>query len=168
MKREPGEPLFETEETKSQLSSRPMRLPLRHHREGETSARGLFRLPLYDYSHVSRTCIVPCDACSGNPSAWLQSLSVLVVLQASERPARLGSQVGSSSDARLRRACARHLSRVPCRVPNKVVAVKKLVVGFLPRMTGPPSGRAPGSAWASSWRTYLHLTVWCCIQDFLL
>ena len=35
----------------------------------------------------------------------------------------------------------------------KVVAVKKLVVGFLLRTTGPPSGCASGSAWASSWRT---------------
>ena len=35
----------------------------------------------------------------------------------------------------------------------KVVAVKKLVVGFLPRTIGPPSGRASGSTWASSWRT---------------
>ena len=34
----------------------------------------------------------------------------------------------------------------------KVVAVKKLVVGFLPRTTGLPSGRASGLAWASSWR----------------
>ena len=48
----------------------------------------------------------------------------------------------------------------------KVVAVKKLVVGFLPRTTGPSSGRASGLAWASSWRTLLHLTVWCGIQDF--
>ena len=32
----------------------------------------------------------------------------------------------------------------------KVVAVKKLVVGFLPRMTGPPCGCASGSALASS------------------
>ena len=48
----------------------------------------------------------------------------------------------------------------------KVVAVKKLVVGFLPRTTGPPSGCVSGSAWASSWRTCLHLTVWCGIQDF--
>ncbi len=48
----------------------------------------------------------------------------------------------------------------------KVVAVKKLVVGFLPRTTGPPSGCAPGSAWASSWGTLLHLTVWRGIQDF--
>ncbi len=49
---------------------------------------------------------------------------------------------------------------------NKVVAVKKLVVGFLPRTTGPPTGRASGSAWASSWRTYLHFTGRCGIQDF--
>ena len=48
----------------------------------------------------------------------------------------------------------------------KVVAVKKLVVGFLPRTTGLPIGYVSGSAWASSWRTYLHLTVWCGIQDF--
>ena len=32
----------------------------------------------------------------------------------------------------------------------KVVAVKKLVVGFLPRTSGPPSGRASGLAWASA------------------
>ena len=32
----------------------------------------------------------------------------------------------------------------------KVVAVKKLVVGFLLRMTGPSSGQASGSALASS------------------
>ena len=48
----------------------------------------------------------------------------------------------------------------------KVVAVKKLVVGFLPRTIGPPTGCASGSAWASSWRTYLHFIVWCGIQDF--
>ena len=48
----------------------------------------------------------------------------------------------------------------------KVVAVKKLVVGFLLRTTGPPPGCASGSALASSWRTCLHLTVWCGIQDF--
>ena len=35
----------------------------------------------------------------------------------------------------------------------KVVAVKKLVVGFLLRTTGPPSGCVSGSASASSWRT---------------
>ncbi len=41
----------------------------------------------------------------------------------------------------------------------KVVAVKKLVVGFLPRTTGPPTGCVSGSAWASSWRT--HCTSLC-------
>ena len=35
----------------------------------------------------------------------------------------------------------------------KVVAVKKLVVGFLLWTTGPPCGLASGSAWASSWGT---------------
>ena len=35
----------------------------------------------------------------------------------------------------------------------KVVAVKKLVVGFLPRTTGPPCGLASGLALASSWGT---------------
>ena len=30
----------------------------------------------------------------------------------------------------------------------KIVAVRKLVVGFMPRAVGPPSGRAPGLAWA--------------------
>ena len=48
----------------------------------------------------------------------------------------------------------------------KVVAVKKLVVGFLSRMAGPHFVRASGSALASSWRTLLHLTVWGGIQDF--
>ncbi len=48
----------------------------------------------------------------------------------------------------------------------KVVAVKKLVVGFLSRTIGPPSGCASGSALASSWRVLLHLTVWRSIQDF--
>ncbi len=48
----------------------------------------------------------------------------------------------------------------------KVVAVKKLVVGFLPKSAGLPFGYVPGSAQAFFWRTYLHLTVWCCIQDF--
>ena len=33
----------------------------------------------------------------------------------------------------------------------KVVAVKKLVVGFLPRTTGPPSGCVSGLFSASSW-----------------
>ena len=50
----------------------------------------------------------------------------------------------------------------------KVVAVKKLVVGFLLRMTGLPSGCASGSALTSSRRTYLHLTVWCGIWDIYL
>ena len=35
----------------------------------------------------------------------------------------------------------------------RIVAVKKLVVGFLLRTTGPPPGRVSGSALASSWRT---------------
>ena len=48
----------------------------------------------------------------------------------------------------------------------KVVAVKKLVVGFLLRTIGPPSGCVSGSALASSWRTQLHLTVWSATQDF--
>ncbi len=48
----------------------------------------------------------------------------------------------------------------------KVVAVKKLVVGFLLRMTGPPSGLVSGSALASPWKKCLHLTVWYGIQDF--
>ena len=47
----------------------------------------------------------------------------------------------------------------------KVVAVKKLVVGFLSRMIGPPYGRVSDSPWTSSWRTLLHLTVWCGAQD---
>ena len=47
----------------------------------------------------------------------------------------------------------------------KVVAVKKLVVGFLLRMTGPPSGQVSSSALASSWKMCLHLTVWYGIQD---
>ena len=47
----------------------------------------------------------------------------------------------------------------------KVVAVRKLVVAFLLRMTRPPSGCACGSALTSSRRTYLRLTVWCGIWD---
>ena len=35
----------------------------------------------------------------------------------------------------------------------KVVAVKKLVVGFLLGATGPLYGRVSGELWASSWRT---------------
>ena len=48
----------------------------------------------------------------------------------------------------------------------KVVAVKKLVVGFLSRVAGPHFVRASGSALASSWGPYLRLTAWCGIQDF--
>ncbi len=48
----------------------------------------------------------------------------------------------------------------------KVVAVKKLVVGFLSRMVGPHFVRASDSALASSWGTYLRLIAWCGIQDF--
>ena len=33
----------------------------------------------------------------------------------------------------------------------KVVAVKKLVVWFLHKTSGPPSGRVPGQVFASSW-----------------
>ena len=35
----------------------------------------------------------------------------------------------------------------------EVLAVKRFVVGFLPRTTGPPSGRASGLAWAAFVRT---------------
>ena len=48
----------------------------------------------------------------------------------------------------------------------KVVAVKKLVVGFLSKTTGPPTGCVSGSVSASSWGTLLHLTVWSATQDF--
>ena len=48
----------------------------------------------------------------------------------------------------------------------KVVAVKKLVVGFLPRAIGPPPGLVSGLALASSWGRCLYLTVWRGIQDF--
>ncbi len=47
----------------------------------------------------------------------------------------------------------------------KVVAVKKLVVGFLSKTTGPPTGCVSGSVSASSWGTLLHLTVWYGIHD---
>ena len=43
----------------------------------------------------------------------------------------------------------------------KVVAVKKLVVGFLRGAIGHPFGIVSGVLWASSWGTFLHLTVWC-------
>ena len=42
-----------------------------------------------------------------------------------------------------------------------VVAVKKLVVGFLLKMTGPPSRCVSGSALTSFGKSHLHLTVWC-------
>ena len=48
----------------------------------------------------------------------------------------------------------------------KVVAVKKLVVGFLLRMAGPLYERVSGSALASSWGTCLCLIAWRGIQDF--
>ncbi len=48
----------------------------------------------------------------------------------------------------------------------KVVAVKKLVVGFLLRLIGPPSGQVSGSTLAFSQRACLHLTVWCGAWDF--
>ena len=48
----------------------------------------------------------------------------------------------------------------------KVVAVKKLVVGFLSRTAGPHYVRVSGSALASSWGTVLRLIAWSGIQDF--
>ena len=48
----------------------------------------------------------------------------------------------------------------------KVVAVKKLVVGFLLRMAGPLYERVSGSALASSWGTSLRLIARGGIQDF--
>ena len=48
----------------------------------------------------------------------------------------------------------------------KVVAVKKLVVGFLLRASGPHFVRVSGSALASSWRLWLRLIAWSGIQDF--
>ena len=48
----------------------------------------------------------------------------------------------------------------------KVVAVKKLVVGFLLRTTGPHYVRVSGSVWASSWGSFLRLIAWGGIQDF--
>ena len=41
----------------------------------------------------------------------------------------------------------------------KVAAVKKLVVGLLLRMAGPPSGRESGQALACCWNALLYLTV---------
>ena len=48
----------------------------------------------------------------------------------------------------------------------EVAAVKKLVVEFLPRTVGPPTGWVPGSAWASSWETWLYFYVHHGAQDF--
>ena len=48
----------------------------------------------------------------------------------------------------------------------KVVAVKKLVVGFLPVSDGLPWWFVLVTPQASSWGMYLHLIVWCPIQDF--
>ena len=50
----------------------------------------------------------------------------------------------------------------------EVVAVKKLVVEFLPRTTGPPTGWVPRSTWASSWETWLYFIVRREAQDFYL
>ena len=50
----------------------------------------------------------------------------------------------------------------------KVVAVKKLVVEFMPRQAGPPFGCASGLAGAFSWVALLHLTVWREVQDIYL
>ena len=48
----------------------------------------------------------------------------------------------------------------------KVVAVKKLVVGFLLRSAGPYFVGVSGSVWASSWGSFLCLIAWGGIQDF--
>ena len=48
----------------------------------------------------------------------------------------------------------------------KVVAVKKLVVGFLSKTAGPHYVRVSVSALASSWGTVLRLIAWSGIQDF--
>ena len=48
----------------------------------------------------------------------------------------------------------------------KVVAVKPLVVGCLPRASGPPAGCVSGMAWASPWGLSRCLTVWCGTQGF--
>ena len=48
----------------------------------------------------------------------------------------------------------------------KVVAVKKLVVGFLLRTTGPYNVCASGSASASSRKTFLRLIAWSGSRDF--
>ena len=48
----------------------------------------------------------------------------------------------------------------------KVVAVKKLVVGFLLRMVGPYNVCVSDSASASSRETCLRLIAWCGFRDF--
>ena len=48
----------------------------------------------------------------------------------------------------------------------KVVAVKKLVVGFLLRTAGPHLCVCIWFGSASSWGTFLRLIAWCGIQDF--
>ena len=48
----------------------------------------------------------------------------------------------------------------------KVVAVKKLVVGFLLRMSGPLYERVSGSASASALHTFLRLIAWPGSRDF--
>ena len=51
----------------------------------------------------------------------------------------------------------------------KVVAVKKLVVGFLLRTTGPHfRGCVSGSVSASSWGTFLRLIAWARFKTFTL
>ena len=48
----------------------------------------------------------------------------------------------------------------------KVVAVKKLVVGFLLKAAGPHSVRVSGLSLVSSWGTLLRFIAWCGIHDF--
>ncbi len=48
----------------------------------------------------------------------------------------------------------------------KVVAAKKLVVGFLSRTSGPLFERVSGSVLASSRGTLLRLIAWCGFLDF--
>lgn len=48
----------------------------------------------------------------------------------------------------------------------KVVAVKKLVVGFLLRTAGPHFVRVSGLAWASSRKLFLCLIAWGGVRDF--
>ena len=48
----------------------------------------------------------------------------------------------------------------------KVVAVKKLVFGFLSRAAGPYYVIPTGSVLASSWGTFLCFVAWGGIQDF--